>query len=514
MALNNYVMSPLQSLVNSSSPDVVDDDGTSNWARYQRIIECDNEKTALLQELLQGYDHMNSQRLRELQMRKYYEDYARSLQLHLEKDPFVILLIDGDGMIFREELIQAGEEGGRKAAQLLHQAILNHIHDEMPNILSDVKVVCRIYANVRGLADTLVRVGAVPDIDTVEQFTRGFTRGRTLFDFVDVGPGKDRADSKIIETFKLYLRDFHCRQIYFGCSHDNGYARTLEEHTTGDAYVKRITLLEGVPFEKELLSLPFATKKFPDIFRDTKLSLGWRSPAPNNVTPGNSKNYNMFSGLPSRFPPPRQPSLLDSPFQPPAQPNFPRTPSVSTLASSDGWSVPSKKPTPVTTGWAAVAAAPAPPPPETTTTTTSSPTPTYKPANRDELIARNRHGQRVDPPCRDYDKAEVDRIKKIKLCNVHFLRGPCPHGPKCAHLHDWHPTRDELATLRLVARMAPCQNGSGCEDAKCIYGHRCPAPRARNGVKGTRSCIFGEKCVFSIEMHDVECTVVKTLVIR
>jgi hypothetical protein len=30
---------------------------------------------------------------------------------------------------------------------------------------------------------------------------RGFTRGKTLFDFIDVGPGKDRADEKIIGKY-------------------------------------------------------------------------------------------------------------------------------------------------------------------------------------------------------------------------------------------------------------------------------------------------------------------------
>ena len=36
----------------------------------------------------------------------------------------------------------------------------------------------------------------------------------------------------------------------------------------------RVTLLEGVPFEKELAGLPFQTKKFPAVFRDTKINTG------------------------------------------------------------------------------------------------------------------------------------------------------------------------------------------------------------------------------------------------
>jgi hypothetical protein len=55
-----------------------------------------------------------------------------------------------------------------------------------------------MYANVRGLADVLVRTGAIEDTGVFEDFMRGFTRGKTLFDFVDVGAGKDRADQKII----------------------------------------------------------------------------------------------------------------------------------------------------------------------------------------------------------------------------------------------------------------------------------------------------------------------------
>jgi hypothetical protein len=37
---------------------------------------------------------------------------------------------------------------------------------------------------------------------------KGLTQGRTLFDFVDVGAGKDRADEKIIGN-KLYLSAYY-----------------------------------------------------------------------------------------------------------------------------------------------------------------------------------------------------------------------------------------------------------------------------------------------------------------
>jgi hypothetical protein len=131
---------------------------------------------------------------------------------------------------------------------------------------------------------------------------------------------------------------------------------------------------------------------------------------------------------------------------------LPRTPSTSTLAS-DGMVAATKPVLPM--NWAAKVAAPTPP--------VNHSSPTYKPANREEVIARNRAGQRIDPPCKDYDKIEVDRVKKIKMCNVHFLRNECPYEKNCTHLHAYKPTESEVATLRLVARMAPCSNGSGCQ---------------------------------------------------
>ena len=89
--------------------------------------------------------------------------------------------------------------GGRKAASLLHQAVTDYIQRETDrhNLPTETRIICRIYANVRGLAAVFVRCGIVEEVGAVEEFTRGFTRGKILFDFVDVGPGKDRADEKI-----------------------------------------------------------------------------------------------------------------------------------------------------------------------------------------------------------------------------------------------------------------------------------------------------------------------------
>ncbi|KAL5397298.1 hypothetical protein PMIN02_002392 [Paraphaeosphaeria minitans] len=444
--------------------------------------------------MTQDYQRLASQQRDVLQVQQLKQNLV-SLQGALERNPFVLILVDGDGMIFKDDFLHKGLAGGKQAAAALYSTIVAYIERETRTIPPTSRVLCRIYANVKGLADVLVRAGIVNDAAQFEEFTRGFTNGRTFFDFVDVGPGKDRADDKIIETLKLFLDDFHCRQIFFGCSHDNGFARPLEEYLGDDTKISKVTLLEGVPFEKELLGLPYKTKKFDGLFRETKINvLG----TPIGVVSPAVKKYNVLNGLPTRLPPP--PTGFDSPPSRPMSSAVLHTPSTLIL----------DEPAPVNKAknWAALAAAPPPP-------VSTQPVTTYKPINREEVIARNRTGQRVDPPCRDYDKTEVDRIKKIKLCNVHFLRNECPFGENCTHLHNYEPTEAETATLRLVARMAPCQNGSGCQDIKCIYGHRCPAPPSKtNQLRGSKNCIFGESCKFPVNLHDIDCSVVKTLVIR
>ena len=132
----------------------------------------------------------------------YKQDYE-DLKRRIDREPFVLVLIDGDGMIFHEHFLSKGEEGGRQAAAVLRQSTEIYAREQIPTLPGDTKVVARMYANVKGLADACYRAGLVPGSSAIEDFVRGFTRGNTLFDFVDVGPGKDRADEKVSGEFSL-----------------------------------------------------------------------------------------------------------------------------------------------------------------------------------------------------------------------------------------------------------------------------------------------------------------------
>lgn len=139
------------------------------------------------------------------------------------RNPYIQVLIDGDGMIFNSDLIRQGVEGGKQAAALLRNKVL----ELCPS--SDIEIIANVYTNLHGLSSALLRDGSTDDMEQFKNFTVGFTQGKASFNFIDVGHGKERADSKIKEVARWHLRNQNCKQILLGISHDAGYAPFLDE---------------------------------------------------------------------------------------------------------------------------------------------------------------------------------------------------------------------------------------------------------------------------------------------
>ncbi|EFE29862.1 CCCH zinc finger DNA binding protein [Trichophyton benhamiae CBS 112371] len=361
-----------------------------------------------------------------------------------DQEPFVIALLDGDGMIFRDSLVQQGEKGGKDAANQLWLAIRDYTSETFTNIHSP-KIVARIYANVRGLGETLFKAGIIDKLSVFEDFVRGFNGGRLLFDFVDVGSGKDRADDKLAEL------------------------------------TRRITLLEGFPFERELASLigSYRVTKFETLFRESKITPSSNHTWENAVTTANS-----YSSSNIGHPNPRAVSRTPS--------NSNGTAATTSAASATSGS---SSTTPAT--WASTIAASA-------STTFKDLTPSKPSTPSPPVIERNKYGQRVDRiDFKAAPKDELNRVKKLKLCNLFFLLGDCPN-PNCYHTHDYKLGKQERMVLQVVARMTPCHFGTECDDATCIYGHRCPLSEA-----GKKDCYWGSNCRFDADAHGIDTNIVK-----
>ena len=68
---------------------------------------------------------------------------------------------------------------------------------ELTGVPNNMDILVRAFANVSGLGRALVREGRLQDINQLRAFATGFSNRQVFFDFVDVGPGKERADYKI-----------------------------------------------------------------------------------------------------------------------------------------------------------------------------------------------------------------------------------------------------------------------------------------------------------------------------
>lgn len=77
--------------------------------------------------------------------------------------------------------------------------MLQYVED-MPEIPKAVDIVVRAFASVSALARVLQGGRKVSDVSQFREFTTGFSNRHAFFDFVDVGPGKERADTKIRGT--------------------------------------------------------------------------------------------------------------------------------------------------------------------------------------------------------------------------------------------------------------------------------------------------------------------------
>ncbi|KAI1449352.1 hypothetical protein F5Y02DRAFT_413863 [Annulohypoxylon stygium] len=351
-------------------------------------------------------------------------------------NPYVAVLIDGDGLVFKEHLIKQGHNGGQVAAQELEIAIANK-SSQLGH--TNAKIVTKVIADVQALAQDLTKNGFIPNEQALLDFVAGFSQTSPNVDFVDVGYGKERVAAKIFGCAQFHLRNSNCKQVIMGVGHDSGYRPYLEELMRTEDTMNRITILEGVPTVQAILSLRIDILYCRHLFRTERI----------------------------------MPKLPESPT-----------------------SCRSPTPTPGTSYAAIAQTKNAPPPPEI-----KLPIHLKKPAPPAHVtqfasLKWNPGPRGLDKPINI--KLEVmDSLKKKtgdnKLCNNHFLRGPCVKGADCVFEHDYNPTAEEKKVIAFFARLNPCALGQGCVVQNCIYGHHCPS--VVNGV-----CIH-PKCKYAIEDH-------------
>ena len=123
-----------------------------------------------------------------------------------DRDPYILLLIDGDSTVFTNELLRKGEKGGDMAAEMLLEATNAYINECLPQLKSP-KIVVRIYSNMKELGRSLRQAGAVTADCMFGDFIRGFNSANLSFEMIDSGSQKDRTMEKICGEYAGIYRD-------------------------------------------------------------------------------------------------------------------------------------------------------------------------------------------------------------------------------------------------------------------------------------------------------------------
>ncbi|KAJ9130108.1 hypothetical protein NKR23_g12349 [Pleurostoma richardsiae] len=157
------------------------------------IDELDEVRAKLHQTELDLQNEQDARR-RLQQETKHLVEEAKSKARH----PFVAVLLDADadGYIFHDKYLVGGWRGGECLADDVLKAIRQYVSG-LSTEWRDIDVVVRAFANVNGLGAALARGGRVRDASQLRELVGGFNSRQALFDFVDVGAGKERADHKL-----------------------------------------------------------------------------------------------------------------------------------------------------------------------------------------------------------------------------------------------------------------------------------------------------------------------------
>ncbi|KAL2020317.1 hypothetical protein VTK56DRAFT_8545 [Thermocarpiscus australiensis] len=445
-------------------------------AQYRRS----DELSRLLDQyavLIEDYKRLKSDYEEEREAREKYKQMAKDL----ERNPFVLVLVDGDGYVFNDSLLAKRAEGGSIAAQMLNDEVQASLRRKG---LEHCRVMVRVYANVHGLSKALSKTGLLgAESRSLAPFIASFNRCHGLTEFVDAGELKENADFKLRTLLRLYADNSQCKHIYFAGCHDVGY---ISELTSFMGNSSKFTLVNtsGIRFHDEFTKLGMGIEEFRGVFRSTPLD---------GVVPYRPANTNAGSIKPAT-------AVLQE-----ASPTKQALPTPSTTTKDEQKTVclfhsigrcrygktckhlhidpPSDtKKVPYQS-----ADLPSPGSPPVPSSGTSSLGPLSDPPAifaklpkkgdvPEGCVAVNNNNYRLDVYVPPAGAATISRLKsrvdKRRVCNSFHLNGFCDAGDLCEYDHG--PLEDEfLPALELLARSQPCPRRGACRLDVCTHGHIC-----------------------------------------
>ncbi|KAI5866253.1 hypothetical protein GGS23DRAFT_617342 [Durotheca rogersii] len=499
-------------MLNGQDPDSITEEAKARLIHYQQF---DSERQSL---------QADAKKINELELdledqkrsRAGYQTKALNLKAEadwllqkLNKDPFVVVLIDGDGAKFADEYLRNPVAGAERAAMKLKQAVRDSLRDTGLEH-DDVPILVRVYANLIDLAKSLRMSRIIDYDDDMRLFAEHFTNTSADFDFINVGKGKENADSKIRRMLSHYHRNVQCKKIFLaGCCHDNGYLHDLRDYK--GVSDNRLVLLETTLAEPGFRTLGFPILRFDDVFRSEPLgnetrrlplALSTRTRSPPQPPPGFGPGPIARPVQPAQRP---AATVLPPPQEQRSSASTPDSRSMATVTASPIQSVstPEQENSQLATqppraasvissgnGGTSISYATAGGVNDHQNVTVKAP----KPKKPSKVIYYNVDNYRVDPPTQHPPRtpaqstyqAKFQSIKPSVFCNDYYLKGRCKWGVGCDKTHDAELTGPELAIHRYKARTSLCPAGPYCVDYDCYLSHHCPRV----------PCTRGDSCPF------------------
>lgn len=245
--------------------------------RLAQFKVLEEKRLELIEELLENLDKTEA-RLAQTELDlKSEQNVRRTLQTEVveakeregslmqkqARRPFVLVLVDADadGFLFQDKYITRRSAGGESLAD----EVLIRIREYLRPLYEDadaLDILVRIYVNMEGMANLLVREGKLRNLGQLRAFSTGFTGRISSFDWIDVGVGKEgSAGRKVRENLSFYTANAHLRHLLLACS-----PADIPPALLSTLPLEKMTLIESVPLPSALTALPVKTSKFLTLF--------------------------------------------------------------------------------------------------------------------------------------------------------------------------------------------------------------------------------------------------------
>ena len=130
------------------------------------------------------------------------------------------------------------------------------------------KIIVRIFFNASSQRGKLGKDG-LRGTPAVHTFMIQFSETHPLFDFLDSGSGRERADTKLKQNFELFIDNPYCRGMFLAVCYDAGFVRMLEPYQHLKDALDKIVLIKAGKVAPGFLSVPlFRFTEFPSVFQE------------------------------------------------------------------------------------------------------------------------------------------------------------------------------------------------------------------------------------------------------